>query len=64
MKKPNKPVVATADNCLSSLRFGRTIPAVPHFNVVRRAKQGASYQVKVLLFQNLASRNYRVLQLC
>jgi hypothetical protein len=32
--------------------------------VVRRAKQGASYQVKVLLFQNLASRNYRVLQLC
>jgi hypothetical protein len=33
-------------------------------NAVRRAKQGASYQVKVLLFQNLASRNYRVLQLC
>ena len=32
--------------------------------VVRRAKQGASYQVKDLLFQNLASRNYRVLQLC
>jgi predicted helicase len=30
--------------------------------VVRRAKQGASYQVKDLLFQNLASRNYRVLQ--
>jgi three-Cys-motif partner protein len=33
-------------------------------HVVRRAKQGASYQVKDLLFQNLASRNYRVLQLC
>lgn len=31
-------------------------------NVVRRAKQGASYQVKDLMFQNLASRNYRVLQ--
>jgi hypothetical protein len=31
-------------------------------DVVRRAKQGASYQVKDLLFQNLASRNYRVLQ--
>jgi hypothetical protein len=37
---------------------------VPSLDVVRRAKQGASYQVKVLLFQNLASRNYRVLQLC
>ena len=34
------------------------------FCVVRRAKEGASYQVKDLLFQNLASRNYRVLQLC
>ncbi len=33
-------------------------------SVVRRAKQGASYQVKDLMFQNLASRNYRVLQLC
>jgi hypothetical protein len=33
------------------------------FSVVRRAKQGASYEVKDLLFQNLASRNYRVLQL-
>ena len=33
-------------------------------DVVRRAKQGASYQVKDLMFQNLASRNYRVLQLC
>ena len=33
-------------------------------NVVRRAKQGASCQVKDLMFQNLASRNYRVLQLC
>lgn len=32
--------------------------------VVRRAKQGASCQVKDLMFQNLASRNYRVLQLC
>ena len=31
---------------------------------MRRAKQGASYQVKDLLFQNLASRDYRVLQLC
>ena len=31
-------------------------------NVVRRAKQGASCQVKDLMFQNLASRNYRVLQ--
>jgi hypothetical protein len=30
--------------------------------VAGRAKQGASYQVKDLLFQNLASRNYRVLQ--
>lgn len=29
--------------------------------VVRRAKQGASSQVKDLMFQNLASRNYRVL---
>ena len=35
-----------------------------HINVVRRAKQDASYQVKDLLFQNLASRDYRVLQLC
>ena len=34
------------------------------WDVVRRAKQGASYQVKDLLFQNLASGNYRVLQLC
>ena len=34
------------------------------FEVVRRAKQGASCQVKDLMFQNLASRNYRVLQLC
>ena len=34
------------------------------FNVVRRAKQGASCQMKDLMFQNLASRNYRVLQLC
>lgn len=34
------------------------------FDVVRRAKQGASCQVKDLMFQNLASRNYRVLQLC
>lgn len=34
------------------------------YHVVRRAKQGASYQVKDLMFQNLASRNYRVLQLC
>jgi|LakMenEpi05May12_1017382.scaffolds.fasta_scaffold05582_2 hypothetical protein len=33
-------------------------------SVVRRAKQGASCQVKDLMFQNLASRNYRVLQLC
>ena len=33
-----------------------------HKNVVRRAKQGASYQVNDLMFQNLASRNYRVLQ--
>ena len=33
-------------------------------DVVRRAKQGASYQVKDLMFQNLASRNYRMLQLC
>jgi len=32
--------------------------------VVRRAKQGASCQVKDLMFQNLASRNYRVLQSC
>jgi len=30
--------------------------------IVRRAKQGASCQVKDLMFQNLASRNYRVLQ--
>ena len=29
------------------------------FNVVRRAKQGASYQVKDLLFQNLAVRGIR-----
>ena len=34
------------------------------FDVVRRAKQGASCQVKDLMFQNLASRNYRVLQSC
>jgi len=34
------------------------------YHVVRRAKQGASCQVKDLMFQNLASRNYRVLQLC
>ncbi len=27
-------------------------------------KQDASYQVKELIFQNLASRNYRVLLLC
>ena len=33
-----------------------------HIDVVRRAKQGASYQVNDLMFQNLASRNYRVLQ--
>ena len=33
-------------------------------DVVRRAKHGASCQVKDLMFQNLASRNYRVLQLC
>ena len=32
--------------------------------VVRRAKQGASCHVKDMMFQNLASRNYRVLQLC
>ncbi len=32
--------------------------------VVRRAKQGASCQVKGLMFQNLASGNYRVLQSC
>ncbi len=37
---------------------------MPPLYVVRRAKKGASYQVKDLLFQNLASRNYRVLQLC
>ena len=36
----------------------------PDLGVVRRAKQGASYQMKDLMFQNLASRNYRVLQLC
>jgi len=36
----------------------------PDLGVVRRAKQGASYQMKDLIFQNLASRNYRVLQLC
>jgi len=35
---------------------------VRSFDVVRRGKQGASYQVKDLMFQNLASRNYRVLQ--
>ena len=34
------------------------------YSVVRRAKQGASCQAKDLMFQNLASRNYRVLQLC
>ena len=34
-----------------------------HINV-RRDKQGASCQVKDLMFQNLASRNDRVLQLC
>jgi hypothetical protein len=41
----------------------------PHSNrpaagldVVRRAKQGATCQMKDLMFQNLASRNYRVLQ--
>jgi hypothetical protein len=39
-------------------------PGVLYWNVVRRAKQGASCQVKDLMFQNLASRNYRVLQLC
>ena len=33
-------------------------------DVVRRAKQGASCQAKDLMFQNLASRNYRVLQSC
>ncbi len=40
------------------------MPARLSADVVRRAKQGASYQVKDLLIQNLARRNYRVLQLC
>jgi hypothetical protein len=39
-------------------------PVIRIITVVRRAKQGASYQLKELMFQNLASRNYRVLQLC
>jgi len=30
--------------------------------VVRRAKQGASYDVKVIMLQSLASSNYRVLR--
>ena len=30
--KANKSVVATADNTASSLRSGRPISAVPHFN--------------------------------
>jgi len=39
-------------------------PVIRIITVVRRAKQGASYQLKELMFQNLASWNYRVLQLC
>ena len=35
-----------------------------NFTVVRRAKQGASSQENGLMFQNLASRNYRVLPRC
>ena len=45
--------------------FNPNRPAVTRrqdIDVVRRAKQGASYQVNDLMFQNLASRNYRVLQ--
>jgi len=37
MKKPNKSVVATADNAASSLRSGRLTSAVPHFK--RSAKK-------------------------
>ncbi len=44
------------NHCKYSTLFNKT--------VVRRAKQGASCRVKDLMFQNLASRNYRVLQLC
>ena len=50
----------------SSISFQRhlLVGVVITFDVVRRAKQGASCQVKDLMFQNLASRNYRVLQSC
>lgn len=61
---PNKSVVPTAVNAVVSLRSASPTFAVAHLDVVRRAKQGASCQVKDLMFQNLASRNYRVLQLC
>ena len=58
----NKTLHPTAGNAPVWIRA--SLPAVDELYVVRRAKQGASYQVKDLLFQNLASRNYRVLQSC
>jgi hypothetical protein len=50
---------STIGNQSTNLRVHRSQRTVLH-----RAKQGASYQLKELMFQNLASGNYQVFQLC
>jgi hypothetical protein len=62
MREPTSRDAPADHKLFNFVSFSIQLRRWGHIIVVRRAKQGASYQVKVLLFQKLASRNYRVLQ--